>query len=305
MKLENLFKKLHNKKGLTGTDVAISIIVIVLTVGIVASIYVNTTNKSKDQLRYSAATRIATQVMENIQSMTYQEVYDSIGDGASVDIDHGDTDSILGVKVLQGYGVTITSKTVNEDLDIVRDITVEVTYKLSTSSKSITLSTVKQLELPEQTNEPDISLLENELSSGYYYPVKLSGTSYVVTATSDPDWYNYDSNKFATIVVYSIDPGYSIGDKVSTSGATLYYWIPRYAIVDSEAVFCYGTSDKIIKYGEISSDLYGYYVSSDTVSEYVSDGFATNDAITGMWVSDASSTLYITLYSATIKHYTE
>lgn len=74
MKLTESLKKLKSKKGITGVDVAVAISIIVLTIGVVTSIYINTTNKSKESIRYSASTRIATQIVENIQSMTYDEV---------------------------------------------------------------------------------------------------------------------------------------------------------------------------------------------------------------------------------------
>ena len=53
-------KKFREEKGLTGADVAGAICVIALAIGIVTSIYINVTNKTKENIRYSAATRIAT-----------------------------------------------------------------------------------------------------------------------------------------------------------------------------------------------------------------------------------------------------
>ena len=49
-KIKKLLKMLKQRKGLTGADIAGAVTVIVLTVGIATSIYVNAVNKSKDNI---------------------------------------------------------------------------------------------------------------------------------------------------------------------------------------------------------------------------------------------------------------
>ena len=65
-KIKKLLKMLKQRKALTGVDVAGAVTVIVLTVGIATSIYVNAVNKSKDNMRYANAVRIATNIIESI-----------------------------------------------------------------------------------------------------------------------------------------------------------------------------------------------------------------------------------------------
>ena len=291
--LEKLFKKLHSDKGLTGADVAVSISIIVLTIAVVSAIYVNATNKSKEEIRYSAATRIATQIIENIESMTYDEVvYRYENSYNSVDADsEGNT---YNVTVPEGYSAEVTMSEVDEyELDVVRDITVNVTYKISGVTKSITLYTVKEKELLEQTNEPDVTLIDGYDSSNYY-AIKYSNGSYVVTTTSDSDWYNYDDGEYA--LVYYSSSEYDYGDTISVGSVktgTTYIWVPRFGVdFYDELEYCYGTSDYAISFELYDGLIYSYVVSGsgsgesytmNEISAYIEETFETNDGLTGVW----------------------
>ena len=184
MKLNKIFKKFHENKGITGADIAVAIAVIVITMGVVTAIYVNLINKSKENLRYSAATRIATQIMENIQVACYDEVIYRGEQGivALREIDKEEDGTIFGVRVPKGYSAKITLSNA-QDIDVVREITVTVGYSISKTDKNITLYTLKQKELLEQTNKPDIALIKDySLDPNVYYPIKkLDSGEYIIT----------------------------------------------------------------------------------------------------------------------------
>lgn len=99
MKFKELLKKFKTEKGITGVDVAVAISIVVLTIGVVTAIYINTTNKSKESIRYSAATRIATQIVENIQSMTYDEVVYRCSNSNLSKVESNTDGKIFGVNV--------------------------------------------------------------------------------------------------------------------------------------------------------------------------------------------------------------
>ena len=67
-------KYLRSNRGITGTDIVAAITLIILTMGVVTAIYINVTNKTKENIRYSNATRIATQIIENIQINTFADL---------------------------------------------------------------------------------------------------------------------------------------------------------------------------------------------------------------------------------------
>lgn len=296
----NFFAKLKNRKGITGIDVAAGITIIVLTVGIVTAIYINTLKKSKDSLRYANATRIATNIMENIQAKPYEyltyfcnEVYVVNG---------GDNVKAFDTKIPRGYRVKVTAKVDAEtDYDIARDVIINVTYKANSTYKTITLNGIKEKELMDMTNSPDITLLPNYTAKDnktYYYPVIFEGTDYTVTTTSDIDWYDYEEGKYA--LIYKTTNGTI---NVGATGAInsiindVYVWIPRFVSKEgtgkTAVQFLYGTSDYKItlnRYGGLISYGVSYTgrIEADSIpdlydSEYSYTAFDSNDGLTGVW----------------------
>lgn len=289
MKLE--FKKFRNSKGVTGADIAVAVGVITIAMGVVMAVYTNVVNKSKEQVRYSGATRIATQLVENIQAITYDELVYRVDNNYN-NVDTEEENSIFGVKVPVGYSAEVVAPKITENaIDTVRNITVNVTYKISNKIKTITLYSIKRKELLEQTNKPNLKLIEGYNEN--YYPVKYTGNGYVVTTASDPAWYNYDEENYA-LVFYSAAER-AIGDKISTSAVTtgdLYVWVPRFGNDNNSGLaFCYGASNYKITFSLFDNKLYGYMLSGsgnngefnvDSVL-YKPNTFMDNDGLTGVW----------------------
>lgn len=288
----NKFKK--DERGITGTDVAAAIIIIALTMGVVTSIYINTINKYKDNVRYSNATRIATSIMEKIESTPFIEVINTCrtlqDDGTYTNEKTVTNSSIFGVKVQAGYTAIVSTTKVN-DIDIARDVKVEVSYKSTIQTKTITLYGVKELELLNEVNAPDISLISDysKYLSGEinYYPVISTGGQYVITDYSDSNWYNYSEKKLA--LIYSTKDALEVGATFTTVNGTIYEWIPRFGLDGDNVVFCYGTSKyKIAWSGYVSNGkkIFGYMIARDNsnniinVTKWLDNTFAEGDGLT-------------------------
>ncbi|MBR1540467.1 MAG: hypothetical protein IJ629_04810 [Clostridia bacterium] len=248
MKFFNIFK---SRKGLTGADVAAAITVIVLTVGIVTAIYVNTINKSKDNLRFANATRIATNIMENIQKKPYEYLIGICAESGN-SVTAGGGSKIFDTKIPNGFKAKVTAAPASgAAFDVARDVTINVTYKANTTYKTITLNSVKQKELIDMTNSPDITLIPTYKltnSSKYYYPVKKVGSEYIVTTISDIEWYDYEEGKYA--LIFETESGdLNVGASIKTVIGTTYAWIPRFVSKTSgtaginQVKFLYGSSD--------------------------------------------------------------
>lgn len=313
-KIRELLGKLRGKKGLTGADVAGAITIIVMGVGIATSVYVNSVNKSRDNMRYSNAVRILTSVMESIQRKPYEYVTALCDEGTSRDTytfkgsNTGDKRPFE-TKIPNGYELTVVAKR-NTSPDIVRDVIVKVKYKSSKTYKTITAKTIKERELLDMGNSPDLSLIPdyNPIdNTKYYYPVKESGNEYIITTSDDVDWYDYNESKFPVICVTNSGE-LSVGDKVP-SGSKYYLWIPRYSYNDigakkdiSNIMFLYGSSDYGITwhtYDGVSG--YGLYYEGafkenskpvtyrnyndmNTNNNYkLGKGFSSGDGLSGIW----------------------
>ena len=66
-------KKLNNEKGVTGVDIVVSVTMIVVTIAVVMAIFANISSVSRDINRTSGATRMATNILENIEIMYYED----------------------------------------------------------------------------------------------------------------------------------------------------------------------------------------------------------------------------------------
>jgi len=301
-----VFNKLKSRKGLTGADVAAAITVIVLTVGIVTGIYINTMNKSKDNMRYANAIRIATGIVEDIQRKTYDEVLAEIG-GTSKEVSNDGR--LFNTKIISGFSATVSAPSAGTP-DIARDITVSVRYKTSTTYKTITLVTVKEKELIDSANAPDLSMLAKADSDykpsynegetkWYYYPIILNTTNstFTITTFSDINWYNYSTGKCA-FILKTQDSSLTVATS-ATSYTTLlgniYAWVPRFVKDGSNPVtYLYGASSNKIEFDNASgTTILGYKKGTALVTYPANNAFAENDGYTGVWLQVSKAKLTV------------
>lgn len=329
MFFKNLFKRFKDKKGATGGDVAVAITLIIVTLGVVTAIYVNVNNKIKENVRYSNSVRMATQIVENIQAKNYDYLinYCNQVNENNVyfkNVEGGSGEKIFEVNVPKGYTASIQSKRAsNTGLDLVRDITVTVTYKIAGKTNSVSLHLVKEKEILEQTNKPDMTFI-NKNDSLNYYPIKYYNGSYYVTDENDPEWYNYDYKDYEEsgtseestgddvvvgltavkrgtyALVLETPDALNLGNivEVGKEGTQIFTWIPRFGVDnDRGLVYCYGTSSYQIGYAKWTdfsgNVLYGYMLSGenlktgtpDIIANYIENTFEVNDGLSGVWVN--------------------
>ena len=192
-----------------------------------------------------------------------------------------------------GYSAEVLAPEItSNEVDTIRDITVNVSYSISNTTKTITLYTKKEKELLEQNNKPDLNLIE-DYSDTNYYAIKYLNGSYIITATSDPEWYNYDNGYYALLLKSSTIYNYGATANASEVTCGLYVWIPRFGLDNSSNLsYCYGTSNYKISFSLYDNSLYGYMLTGSgngdnyTVSKinsYVNGTFKENDGLTGVW----------------------
>lgn len=265
-KILNLLTNLKNEKGATGADIVVALSIIVLTVSVISMVYINLTNGSKNVNRTAGATRIATNILENIDKMSYEQYNKALDAFATNDSKGltvtGDanaktiilegkktgTEKIFDTKIPKGYKVELTSQSINAGdslpkYDLIKKINVKVTFTVSKTEQNVSLYTSKEREQLAEVNKPDIDSLEITASKSYV-PIKYSTTqqAYVVTDEKDINWYDYSNKVWAMVYVDSLSNINSIKDagKLSTvqanSTGNIYYWIPRFS-TDGQALY--------------------------------------------------------------------
>ena len=270
----------RSQKGATGADVMIAATVIMIVIGIVSMIYVNTTLQSRNVTRTAGATRIATNILENIEKMDYNSfatAYNSVRGGTSPSIDSYSTyptlsGSAFNTKIPNGYTVYLYGEpnygshtTKLEQFDLARDIKLVVAYKVGDVTEKVEFSTSKKREIVDEVNEPDTSILAKqgflkvENVEQVFYPIKYSDTakSYVKITDNDQNWYNYSNKRWALVLVApkTIEQnnifdanGVLKSETSSNENIKKYVWIPRFFVKDNKFTdFAYLTVNNMVR----------------------------------------------------------
>lgn len=252
-------KKLKNQKGATGADIVISMTIILVTIVVVSIIYLNTTLQTRNTTRTAGATRIATNILENIDKLSYKEFVSELdnftkettGDYINYYVLSGQAFS---TKIPTGYTVHLnadpnygshsedTEKT--KQFDLVREVNLIITFSVGDKEEKIDFKTVKVREVIDETNEPNTDYLTTDEILSYdmnFYPIKYleSSKAYIKTNKTDSSWYNYSNKEWATVIVskkaeseiFDIN-GKFVGqintDKEDDNYTEKFVWIPRF-----------------------------------------------------------------------------
>jgi len=195
-----LFKnKLKSEKGVTGIDIVVASTIILVSMGVIISIYTNINNANKSVTRKSGATRVATQIVEKIDMFYYDQFVDELKDfSSSLDPDYcyflrdastpalpengtyiiktindanvGSAQAFLGVKIPRGYTLNCVVKNsfgTNEveGYDLVKTINVKVQFDVAGVTKEVALTTVKGREKVEKRNNiPKTDLTNKDIT---------------------------------------------------------------------------------------------------------------------------------------------
>jgi len=315
--MKKLLNKLKSQKGATGTDVLISAAMIVLSIGIVSMMYVNTSVQSRNITRTAGATRIATNLIENIDAMSYDDFLNAYGATSPVTKEGSASQSFFNTSIPAGFTVEVKADKVfgshttqSEQFDLVRQVEVKVSYSVGKVTENVKFSTVKRRELIEECNSPATAEL-NLLAGMNYYPVKYdqSAGSYIKTTENDPEWYDYTNKNWATVIVskkaenslFDIN-GKFIGTINSTTTANKatnanytqkYVWVPKYFTNGTDSTskftsfaFRSASNQKIVN-SQLASEgnvsKFNYYKASPIGSADKENVNLFDTTATGMW----------------------
>lgn len=134
---------IRNQKGIAGIDIAISIIVITIFMSIIGNLITNINLNFKNIERNTIATSYAVQEMENIKANSFIEYIDK-----GIEEPYIIEEDLMKDGTFSGYHKKITIKDyklIKEDnskqQNLVKEVIVEILYKIGNKEKSISLST--------------------------------------------------------------------------------------------------------------------------------------------------------------------
>ena len=129
---------LEKENGVTGVDIAISIAIIMIFVSVIASLFYNVSSESTNLKRRAQATEYAIQEIENLKAKTMDDIANN---ELSYEIPETNPEEIA-----PGYNKSVKIEDYKElkgddgiEENIIKKITVTVSYKVNGKSESITL----------------------------------------------------------------------------------------------------------------------------------------------------------------------
>ena len=136
---------IKEEKGFTGIDIAISLIVITIFISIIANLIANINLTAQDTNRKTIATSYAVQEIEKIKAQGYSDSYDSKGIAKEEvlkeeDIYNGSEFTGYNKKIVIRDYVLVVNDTTKKS-NIVKEITVNISYKVGNKEKNVNIST--------------------------------------------------------------------------------------------------------------------------------------------------------------------
>ena len=250
-----------SQKGIIASDALLAVILVVLFSTLILTISFNIFMSNSSLKRMSKATNFITTVFEHVDKLYYDEVTQNTlvtyaqglqENGITVNPGENNWNG-------KGYKIDISVQSyVPENAvdtpDLVKEITMSVTYKLGSKEQVISMTRIKKRENLKSPNAPDYSILTWVDESLNIYPVKKVNDIWKVTNENDSEWYNYDTGIWAVVVI--TDSTLNIGDTVNLNDYPdgVYVWGPRYSIVYEEGLkdykFTYQTTDNYVAISE-------------------------------------------------------
>ena len=213
---------LKSNKGITGADAVLGVALAILFSGIIATLSYNIYVTSSSLKRSSKALEYITSTFEYVATQYYDNVTeDNIKNYISTKLD-----GKISINEGTPYKAQVSVTNYNQmegntdKLDLVKEITMSVTYKLGDKDQTIEIKTAKSREKLEVPNKPDldkIAIIEGQ----YIYPIKYVNGNWEVTSKDDTNWYDYDRGLWGTAVVTATPK--SIGDVITYADGTIYF----------------------------------------------------------------------------------
>lgn len=167
-----MFNKLKSQKGITGIDLSISLIIIMLFVSIIAVLSMNASSSLASKRRLELATNCMTEIMEKLDSMSYADVeiiesFETIFSPEETYTDENNGEHILRESVqtilaqkdenneykygilqvelkVKGYVPNdYTVESGDTAPDLIKKVTVRITYKLNNEPEVVEVTRLK------------------------------------------------------------------------------------------------------------------------------------------------------------------
>lgn len=139
---------IREEKGLAGIDIAISVMILTIFVALIASLIANINSYSSDTEKKTIATSYAVQEIERIKAQGYINDYNGLGIENDDDNNVLINEDIVENGIFTGYHKKILIKDYallnKEDTyqpNLVKKITVEISYKSGAKEKNVRIST--------------------------------------------------------------------------------------------------------------------------------------------------------------------
>lgn len=218
---------LKSNKGITGADAVLGVALAILFSGIIATLSYNIYVTSSSLKRSSKALEYITSTFEYVATQYYDNVTeDDIKNYISTKLD-----GKISINEGTPYKAQVSVTNYNQmegntdKLDLVKEITMSVTYKLGDKDQTIEIKSAKsreKLEVPNKPNLDKLAITERQ----YIYPIKYVNENWKVTSKDDTNWYDYNRGLWGTVVVTTTQK--SIGDVITKTDGTIYLWVPRF-----------------------------------------------------------------------------
>ena len=255
-------KILKENKGLAASDGLIAVLIIALFTGIIATLLYNIYISNTSLKRMSTANLYLIDVLEYVDRVYYDDV--TANNLTDYFNNKFKTDNQVRAVTAENegntpYKVIINVQKYNETegntdkLDLVKQITVKVNYKVGNREQKIEVSRIKSRENLLTPNKPDLNLVSKN-GNEKVYPVKQVDGSYKVCREDDSNWYNYDTDSSensitAKVIVTEIE--LSTGDligELDENTYTIYEWIPRYAEdADRNIIYLFSNTNNYVE----------------------------------------------------------
>lgn len=301
--------KIRSQKGFAVSDGLIAILIIALFASLIANISYNMYLANSSVKRMSKATGYIVDVFEYIDKIYYDEVTiekltDYFNNKYYIDNNNPEVKLVASEaeETNTPFKVELALENYNQipgnedKIDLVKEITIKVTYKLGNKSQTIQMKRIKQRENLEIPNKPDLGAIELQVGE-FIYPIKKVNEEWVVCDNRDSSWYNYENGNWA--IVLKTNRELEVDEKIDVynleAGEKIYGWIPRYAYdtTNNELKFLFRNTNKTKneteeKLEDINQEKYK-----------IPEDFRTKEKeLDGIWVYDYETEAYKNLEKA-------
>lgn len=127
---------LREQKGFAGSDIIIAVIILFIFVSLITTMFYNFNTSGKEVERKSEAVNIAVNEIEQIKSNSFDQLADIECEGQAIEGKQGYYKTIT----VQDYADTETGT--GKERDIVKKVTVRITYNFKKQEQKVELSTI-------------------------------------------------------------------------------------------------------------------------------------------------------------------